>query len=149
MKQRDMGRHAMVYRMAALLLLWSIAMAQAQESSPGYQVRPGEPISAELKTLEIIYVLEADVNPKEATSALTLSAYPNPTTAQINITIGTQEAIKQVVFYTMAGTRTNVPQLRAAANSSTYDVALLPNGMYLVVVELEGGRRITKKIIKN
>ncbi|WP_350288040.1 T9SS type A sorting domain-containing protein [uncultured Croceitalea sp.] len=147
--QIDIDRNGLVQVIFVLLLLLSINTLQAQENTSRFEVRPGEPISAALKTLEVIYVLEAVVDQKEETLALNLSVYPNPTTSQLNVNIEQQGAIKQLFFYTMNGSRVSAPQLRSTAYSSTHDVARLPNGMYLVVIELENGERITKKIIKN
>ncbi len=147
--QTNIGKTVVTYSILAALLFFCMGGVRAQKGVPSYEVRPGEPISAALETLEVIYVLEAVVDQKEATVALQLSVYPNPTTSQININCGPQGAIKQSIFYSMNGSRVSAPQLRSTAYSSTHDVTRLPNGMYLVVVELENGKRITKKIIKN
>ncbi len=141
------GRCCLMSGVFAVLMLIGVGKVHAQEAKTSYQVRSGESISAKIQTLEIVYVLEADID--DLDQVLDLNLYPNPSTTQLNVNIGQNGEISQLHFYTKAGTRVMVPQLSSTVNSSSYDVSRLPGGMYLVVIELVNGERVSRKIIKN
>ncbi len=130
-----------------IAMLFMGAITHAQDADKRYEVRPGDAISMELETLEVVYVLEAVLD--EVAETLELTVYPNPTIAELNVATSNKSAISELYLYTMSGARVPVRQMAGTTFNATYDVARLPSGMYIAVVQLENGKQISKKIIKN
>ncbi|UOE38236.1 T9SS type A sorting domain-containing protein [Chryseobacterium oryzae] len=73
---------------------------------------------------------------------ISLGIYPNPTHGILNIK--TDSSIEKVNVMNMVGQRMNIQH-----NDNQIDIQSLPNGVYIVEIQLKGGEKISKKIIKN
>lgn len=70
----------------------------------------------------------------------TISIYPNPTSAVINI--NSNEVVKNVTVFNIAG-----QQVINAKSASSIDLSSLANGTYVVRVDLENGKIATRTVI--
>ena len=77
-----------------------------------------------------------------------ITVYPNPTDGNFSIEIGTPETIEQasIIIYSMTGTIIYHEDEPAASNE--IDITSSPDGMYLLIIRVDG-ESSTWKIIKN
>jgi hypothetical protein len=73
---------------------------------------------------------------------VTLGVYPNPTNGILNIK--TDSSVENINVTNIAGQKINVQFKNNQINMNG-----LPNGIYIVELQLEDGQKISKKIIKN
>ena len=69
-----------------------------------------------------------------------ISVYPNPTSANINIS--SNEAVKSITVFNLAG-----QQVINVKDSTSVDLSALSNGTYVVRVDLESGKVATRTIV--
>jgi len=85
------------------------------------------------------------------TDALNVSIYPNPGTGKFNVTVA-HPASGELRITIMDISGRQVAQVKTMKDASALvqemDITRQPGGVYLVTVELEGGGRFTKRIIK-
>lgn len=76
-----------------------------------------------------------------------LKVYPNPASTILNFALVGQESLNHVRLFNSWGKE--VRSLPKSRNQSNLNVADLPDGIYLLLVEIEHGQRITTPIIIN
>jgi len=78
-------------------------------------------------------------------SKLTLSIYPNPTNAKVDIV--SSEQVKCIEIYNLIGEKVLYRSINA--KNKSIQITELKNGVYVIVVRLESGGGMIKKIVKN
>lgn len=74
--------------------------------------------------------------------------YPNPADGYLTISADNKH-IKNIEIHTLNGIKLKKFECKNDSKHGSWDISDLPTGVYVVIIEMEGNKKITKRLIKN
>jgi hypothetical protein len=96
------------------------------------------------KVSRIVFVTETgEVGLDELDAASKLKVFPNPSSGIVNVMLG-EGKFSELNVYNMVGAKVYSRKETQAVSSGRIDLSSLQNGIYLIIVESDGGRHIAR-----
>ena len=104
--------------------------------------QPSQPI---VRLNDLVVGVEEQESSK---SALKVEVFPNPAQEQVNIRLAEAAAIQQIRVFDLTGRKQNVEAEKRNNYEYILNLSNLEKGVYFLMLELQRGNTVTKKIIK-